>query len=229
MSKSRERRVRKAGRGGEGGERDGLSIEPVVHWFSKLNEVKRYPLCIGIDPGASGAIAFLCPLGYRVFDMPTVKKELKAKAKSGKPKTQTDYDLNKIVDLFYGLQGWKGSVRACVEVALPQKGTPFKFTGPGGRRAIEGGKSAWGSYRSGMSWYMWPLFLKSKGIVVRETHPITWKTKAKLLGKGKGVSLRKARKRFPDAELRLKKHEGRAEALLLARHAMLLYEEEQNG
>lgn len=142
--------------------------------------------------------------------MPTVKTPVKG---GGKRKNRTDYDLDAIVNLFYGLQGFKGNVRACVEITLPHKGS-------GQQRA----KSAYNAFRVGMGYYMWPLFLKSKGFEVTEVYPNAWKAKMKLTKKAKRVSLRKARHFFPDAELHLQKHEGRAEALLLARFCQLQHE-----
>ena len=49
--------------------------------------------------------------------------------------------------------------------------------------------------------------------------PAQWKT-ALGLGKDKRVSLDKARLLFPSADLHLAKHDGRAEALLLAHFAL---------
>jgi hypothetical protein len=75
-----------------------------------------------------------------------------------------------------------------------------------------------------MGYYMWPLFLLSKGFSVTEVYPHVWKKKAKLSGKTKRASLQTARKLFPKAELHLMKHEGRAEALMIARHVKSLFE-----
>jgi len=50
-----------------------------------------------------------------------------------------------------------------------------------------------------------------------------WKKDLQLAGKDKGAALDKARLLFPTAELHLKKHDGRAEALLIAHWAYLKY------
>ena len=46
--------------------------------------------------------------------------------------------------------------------------------------------------------------------------PQRWKKHHNLIGKDKEASLEMARQLFPDAELRLKKHHNRAEALMIA-------------
>lgn len=178
---------------------DGLKYGEVAAWLTLEHDPeKRWPVYVGIDPGASGAIAFLSPKSYRVYDMPVVKVKVK---QTGRRKNRTDYDLNSIVNLFSGLQGFKGSVRAAVEVGIPQMGY---------------GKSPYAAFRSGMSYYMWPLFLRGKGFKVKEVPAGVWKKKLGLTGYSKNASLKLARKLFPEAELHLKKFEGRAEALLIA-------------
>lgn len=54
--------------------------------------------------------------------------------------------------------------------------------------------------------------------------PQKWKKHHDLIGKDKNASLEMARKLFPDAELRLKKHHNRAEALMIALWLKELYE-----
>src|SRR5574339_202349 len=160
---------------------------------------KKHVLYIGVDPGGSGAIGFVYGDHYAVVDMPTVKVKVK---KTGKRKNRTDFDLDRIVDLFGGVQGFHGSVKAVVEIAVPQ---------------MNYGKSPYAAYRVGMGYYMWPLFLKAKGYKVYEVHAKHWKS-VMGLDNNKKRSLNRARKLFPEAELHLMKHEGRAEALVLTKY-----------
>lgn len=202
----------------------GIKYGEVATWLTLDHDPeKRWPVYVGIDPGAKGAIAFLSPKSYKVFDMPT----LVYKTSSGR--NRTDFDLKSITNLFCGMQGFRGSVRAAVEVTQPQT------SGFRGRQAVgdDGGgtfgKSAYNAYRSGMSYYMWPLFLLGKGFRVREVHPQTWKRSLGLLGYNKNASLKLARKLFPEAELHLKKFDGRAEALLIAHYLRSEDERGENG
>jgi hypothetical protein len=79
---------------------------------------------------------------------------------------------------------------------------------------------------SNCNWAMWPLFLMSKRYVLLEPRPSVWKKEMKLVGTGKDTSLALAQKLFPKADLRLKKHHDRAEALLLASWARRQYKKE---
>ena len=175
-------------------------------WKDNPKEKKR-TLYIGIDPGGQGGIGFIYGDHHTAIDIPTFKTKVK---QTGKRKTRTDYDLDRIVDIFYGIQGFHGNIKAAVEIAVPQ----MKY-----------GKSAYAAYRVGCGYYMWPLFLKSKNYKVYEVHPLTWKTKTKLKGKSKWRAMERARKQFPDAELHLGKHEGRCEALLIAQYIKVVSEE----
>jgi hypothetical protein len=178
----------------------------LVQWL--LDRKKKKKLYVGIDPGAQGAVAFIHGDDYLVVDMPTRKVKVKGK---GRRKTRTDYDIDRIVSLFYGHQGFRGNTWAAVEQALPN---------------VRGGKSAYNAYRVGMGYGMWPLFFRSKGYEAKAVHPSTWKAKLKLRGKGKLAAMRMARRLFPGAELHLRKHEGRCEALLIARYLKTLQEGE---
>lgn len=169
---------------------------------------KKHTLYIGIDPGGSGGIGFIYGDHHTAIDIPTFKTKLKQA--TGKRKNRTDFDLDRIVDIFGGVTGFQDNIKAAVEVAVPQ----MKY-----------GKSAYNAYRVGCGYYMWPLFLKAKGYKVYEVHPTTWKTKAKLKQWSKRRAMKQARKKFPDAELHLAKHEGRCEALLIADWVKQLSEE----
>jgi hypothetical protein len=61
--------------------------------------------------------------------------------------------------------------------------------------------------------------IQARHIRIELVTPSVWK-RALGLGKDKDASLHKARLLFPMAELHLAKHDGRAEALLIAHYAL---------
>lgn len=160
------------------------------------------PVYVGIDPGAHGAIAFVCGKGHAVIDIPTYQAE----RDGGKT---TLFDIPAITELFrmFRVEMKNRQVNCCVEKTLPNMAG-------GGKDG--GSKSPYNAYKVGCAYYMWPLFLYSWFGNCREFHPASWKRKTGLWGKTKKYSLEKARKDFPDADLRLMEHHDRAEALILA-------------
>lgn len=67
--------------------------------------------------------------------------------------------------------------------------------------------------------------LQMKGLPFQEVASSTWKKKFNLWKKDKNESIRLASQYFPNADLSLKKHHGRAEALLLARYGRMMNHE----
>lgn len=152
---------------------------------------------IGVDPGLKGAIASLsdCDDECRVWDMPTMPW-----GKSGK-RAVSLVDVR--VRVIGSLNVNRGTAFIERVSAMPKQGVVSMFS-------------------LGMSMYgvagvfegaMWPVqFVESR----------TWK-KFFGLDANKANSLALARELFPWADLRLKKHDGRAEALLIARYAQETY------
>ena len=149
---------------------------------------------LGIDPGLSGAIAYfkldgdeLKLIGIR--DMPVMENPY------GKGRT---IDCILLSDLLSPMAGDK--TLAVIErvSSMPTDGaaSAFKF----GKTAMAP-EALCAAYRI-------PIHMVAPGV---------WKRVAKLIKKPKGVSLARAKTRWPDkAELfKLKKHEGRAEAALI--------------
>jgi hypothetical protein len=62
--------------------------------------------------------------------------------------------------------------------------------------------------------------IQARHIPLHLVRPAKWKRDLNLAGKDKKASLHRARRLWPTAELHLEKHEGRAEALLLAAWAI---------
>lgn len=145
----------------------------------------------GIDPGASGAIALL-DHRVRVFDMPTRIVTI-----SGKQRKRVDLlGLAQLVDML------ERTVTLCV---LEDVG-PMPHDGP--VQAFNFGWAACAPHAMAVT-AGWRLEL---------VRPAVWKTQMGLQGQGKEASRAMATKLFPDfAHLwPLKKHDGRAEAVLLA-------------
>ena len=72
-------------------------------------------------------------------------------------------------------------------------------------------------FTCGLGMGVWLGILAALALPHSRVRPQVWK-KAFSLGKDKEAARLRAMQLFPGAELRLKKHHGRAEALLLARY-----------
>jgi len=148
---------------------------------------------IGIDPGLSGAVCLLDGERLEVFDLPTTERVV-----NGKTKRQLD------------LHSLANDLRCCplarirfvlIEQvsAMPGQGVTSSFNFGFTAGAIQGVAAALG----------FPL---------RTVHPQVWKRKFGLLGQPKDASRAEASRRFPAYadQWPLKKHDGRAEAALIA-------------
>ncbi len=143
---------------------------------------------IGIDPGLSGALAVLDGDGtiITLADLPVIRDRSLAWIDGG--------ELQSIVlDAIRGRQA-----RAVVErvSAMPGQGVASSFQFGVGFGSILG-------------------VLQAMHLPIELVTAARWKRSLGLSG-DKNASLHKARLLFPTADLRLAKHDGRAEALLLA-------------
>lgn len=166
---------------------------------------------IGIDPGVTGAVAFVSARDHVVFDLPVVRVPTTRKRKSGDPAMRSEYDYAGIAALFSVVEA---HAPARMRVAL-EKGS----TRPGDTGLT--------SFVVGVGYGLWPLFLHRIGLATETVIPLTWKRSLGLAGRGvdksaaKELSRVEAQKRFPRAILTAKAHHNRAEALLLAEYARL--------
>jgi crossover junction endodeoxyribonuclease RuvC len=148
------------------------------------------PCTIGIDPGLSGAIAVIDQAGelVTVADLPFVHDKSLAWVDGGVLQ----------VMLLNALQG--RPARAYVERvgSMPGQGVASSFAFGCG----------YGSILSVVQTMLISMMLVT---------PAVWKRSSRL-GQDKHSSLHKARLMWPRADLRLAKHEGRAEALLIAEY-----------
>lgn len=144
---------------------------------------------IGIDPGLSGAVAIID--GHRVWlhDAPVVKVK------------KTEYLPDQAADLL----------------------RPYTRRGYAILEAVSGrpGQGAASARSIGLGFGLWLGILASLEIPREMVQPGVWKRTFSLLGCDKGASRLRAQSLFPQVrdELRLVKHDGRAEALLMAEYA----------
>ena len=146
---------------------------------------------IGIDPGLSGAVAVLAADGalLAVHDTPTLLLH-------GARGTKQEYDLPGMADLLRPYAGPGAHVVLEESQAMPGQGTRSMFT-------------------IGLGFGVWLGMLGALGLAHTRIRPHVWKRSLGLSGDKEQARLR-AMQLFPTADLRLKKHHGRAEALLLA-------------
>jgi crossover junction endodeoxyribonuclease RuvC len=149
-------------------------------------------LVIAVDPGLSGAVGFLRNGQYvAVADMPTVLKG------SGSVKLEVSP------------AGLKALLR---EHWLPDEGCAAVIE----RVNAMPGQGVSSVFSLGDSFGAARAVLSVGGIELTYTAPTAWKKYFKL-SSDKEHSRSLATRMFPDAPLHLKKHDGRAEALLMAR------------
>lgn len=154
---------------------------------------------IGIDPGLTGAIAAVKEDGsfHSIYDMPTISKG------SGSVKNEVDpYGLR---DLLQDVTLGEFKVVVYLERvnAMPKQGSASTFSlgdSFGTIRGVLGGMT----------------------LPVEYVTPAVWK-KHHGLSSDKEMSRALATRKFPEAQLRLKKHADRAEALLIAEYGRQTY------
>lgn len=149
-------------------------------------------ITIGIDPGLTGAVGVLRDGAYvAVEDMPTVVKG------TGSVKCEVDPAGLKALIKHHYTSGEEIVVVLERVNAMPGQGVSSVF-------------SLGDSYGCARS------VIATGGFELHQVSPVVWKKHFKL-ERDKELSRALAIRLFPGAPLHLKKHEGRAEALLLAR------------
>ena len=149
-------------------------------------------LTLGVDPGLSGALALLNADGAPelVADLPIIRDRSLAWVDGGELQSM-------LLNAIGGRQC--GAIIERVS-AMPRQGIASAFCFGVG----------FGSILSA---------LQAMHISIEFVTPTVWK-KSYGLAKDKKASLHKARLLYPTAELHLAKHDGRSEALLIARYAL---------
>lgn len=162
---------------------------------------------IGIDPGIAGAIGLVTVQSryVEVHDMPTMLAN-----KTGNKQQVNAAELARILRVMVAEQ--QGDVRAIMERVTAM---PSQKPGPDGQRVGMGATSA---FMFGKTVGHIEGVLAGLGIPVEFVTPGQWKKALGLPGgKEKEPARALAQQCFPDAPLGLKKHHGRAEALLVAK------------
>lgn len=143
---------------------------------------------LGIDPGLSGALALFEPAtgSLDIVDMPTLQL---------KKRVVNEYELARIID------NWSGRVR---EVWLEQVAT-------------RPGEGAVGAFTFGRGYGLIRGICAAHFLTIHDVTPQTWKSALKVKG-DKDESRLRANTIFPRhaGHWPLKKHDGRAEAALIA-------------
>ena len=146
---------------------------------------------IGIDPGLSGAVAVLALDGTlkALYDTPT----LTLRTSRGTPQ---EYDIHGLVGLLAPYAGPQTHVIIEEAQVMPAQGTRSMFT-------------------IGLGMGVWLGVLDTYGLAHTRVRPGVWKRALGLTSDKEQARLR-AMQLSPAADLRLRKHHGRAEALPLA-------------
>ena len=150
---------------------------------------------IGIDPGLNGCFAIIntgVKPSIEVIDIPTVEISV------GKKKRR-HIDSHAVFKILRKCAGSGTKVFIEDVWSSPQMGVTSAFN---------------------MGFGLGVLHASIAGnmLSMERVRPQAWKKEFSLIGKEKGDSLRLSRELFPSADLSLKKHEGRAEALLIAEY-----------
>ncbi len=164
---------------------------------------------IGIDPGLKGGIAFYHPEELIVYLTPVNALTF---IKAGKKKTRNEMDLDTLREIIVRYDGASFQID-CAYVehvsAMPGQGVT-------------------GMFRFGQNFGQWQGLLAGFGIRTVLVRPQTWKASYGLT-RSKNTSLELARETWPDnakESFRLKKHDGAAEAALIAKYG---YDKENLG
>jgi crossover junction endodeoxyribonuclease RuvC len=165
-------------------------------------------LLVAIDPGVTGAV---CSLDaetneVRFFDTPTLN------VKVGK-KFKNVLDAYQMVEILKTVSEGR-EVFVTIEKVQAM---------PGGGERTMGATSA---FSFGEGYGIWQGIIAALGLPHQKIHPATWKAKVLAgMGKEKDASRQRAMQLYPRAakDLNLKKHHGRADALMLCRYAWITY------
>jgi len=159
---------------------------------------------IGIDPGLDGALALIDGDAVDFVDMPTITLQ-------GAKKSHRELDLHQIIA---AIKGWSSEGQQICIAIERQQAMPATLNG-----RQQGGVS---TFRTGMGYGMLIGMLETLGVPYELVAPVSWKSKIMADSpKDKDASRTVARRLFPLAapHLNLKKHHGRADALLIAEFA----------
>lgn len=164
-----------------------------------MSEIKKHELMIGVDPGLSGAIAFLrtTDRNLHVFDMPTYTKL----------NSRKEIEIDTLVALI------KPYLTYYRPVAIVEDVSAMTYVDRFGQKR---GQGAAASFAFGKSFGIILAVLETLGVNYMTVKPAVWKAQMNL-SSDKELSRKLALKIYPrnEKDFALKKHDGRAEAALL--------------
>lgn len=177
----------------------------VIHYLNNLHG-QTPVIVVGVDPGATGAVAILIEGRAFVGDIPTIKVK-----KSGGG-NKTEMNLPALLEAIRKLRPIpKEKIQVAVEQAQVQHhghaNTPMT------------------AFRVGVHFGTWVGILAALGLSYARIAPQAWKRAMKLTGQDKEASRLLTLELFPGADIQLKKHVDRAEAILIAEY----YRRKLNG
>jgi len=156
---------------------------------------------IGIDPGLNGALAVLdLHQGGAILHLidvtptPTLTVSIRKR-------TRRDYDVPGMWRLVCAAMS-----PSAVQVAL----VALEHQGP---RPKEGVVS---SFRTGLGFGLWRGLISAAQLPLGIVAPISWRREYGLVGAGKQASIRRALDAFPEYPPALARHDGAADAILIA-------------
>ncbi len=161
---------------------------------------------VGIDPGISGAIGLISPSGEAsVKDMPIIVMEKKTKTKKGNVAYKREIDKAGLVAILKTLVGYNVHIFLEKVGVMPGEGSVGAFSFGKGLGIIEG-------------------IIAALELPVTMVPPPTWKKvmMAGVAGRDKNASRFRCQEIFPKVDVKLVKHDGRAESLLLAEYGRRL-------
>lgn len=165
-----------------------------------MSEIKKHELMIGVDPGLSGAIAFLRTTDRKlhVYDMPTYTKL----------NSRKEIEIGTLVALI------KPFIHSYSRpVAIIEDVSAMTYVDRFGQKR---GQGAAASFAFGKSFGIILAVLETLGVNYMTVKPAVWKAQMNL-SSDKELSRKLALKIYPrnEKDFALKKHDGRAEAALL--------------
>lgn len=167
----------------------------------------------GIDPGKSGAVAWIKEDGTaEAFFSPVLisRKKTRSKLKSG-----PNAGHNKLRTAQKIHHDLPGRFRLLLQlVALKAAGHDVLVTLEHASSRPKDGKAQ--AFSFGYDFGSWEMALVALGLPYQTVTPAKWRVEMVGQGKPKAESLKKARRLFPSVSLPLAKDEAKAEALLIA-------------
>ncbi len=156
-------------------------------------------MIIGIDPGISGAVAFLRDISFTIYDV----RDMPVMAGSG---TRQQVNAAELTKIFQEAHHKYATIKKAENIivylervsAMPKQGVSSMFS-------------------FGMSYGIVFGVTAALGYSVHLVTPMRWKRRAGLIGKEKDYARTLAQQLYPSASLGHKKDIGRADSLLIAR------------